>query len=97
MHRGWQEHPAFDNEPFTKREAWEWLISAAVYLHGGKLESVVGRSILIMRGQLTYSYRFMAEAWGWDDSKVDRYLKKAAGMGNDRDRHRDGAGNHNYL
>lgn len=76
MYRGWQDHPVFGNEPFSKREVWEWLIATAVFSHDGKLTVLAGSQVLIMRGQLTYSYRFMAEAWGWDDSKVDRYLKK---------------------
>lgn len=82
MHRGWQDHPIFGNEPFTKREAWEWLISNAIFSHDGKLHYLSGSQVLIMRGQLTYSHSFMAEAWGWDDSKVGRFLKRfqRAGM-----------------
>ena len=76
MYRGWQDHPIFGNDPFTKREAWEWMIAAAVYSNEGILIEIKGRECLLMRGQLSYSLTFLAKAWGWDDSMVDRFIKK---------------------
>lgn len=35
-----------------------------------------GFEISLERGQLSHSIRYMAQAWGWAESKVDRYLKK---------------------
>ncbi len=81
MHRGWQDHPLFGNEPFSLRDAWIWLISGSIFSHEGKLRVICGKQVLLMRGQSSYSYRFLAEAWGWDDSKVDRFLKKLQEFG----------------
>src|SRR5262245_47884423 len=32
LDRGWFDHPAFKDEPYTEREAWAWMISNAAYL-----------------------------------------------------------------
>ena len=81
MHRGWQEHPFFGDEPFSKRDAWAWMIEEAIYMDGGSVRNLNGRQVLVMRSQFSHSLRFIAEAWGWDDSKVDRYLKKCQSAG----------------
>jgi hypothetical protein len=69
------ENPAFQNERYTEREAWEWLISSAVWQHEGRTISINRKPIKIERGQLAYSLRFMAEAWKWDKAKVSRFLE----------------------
>lgn len=74
MHRGWMDHPVFKNAPFSEREAWEWLISEAAYKE--KIIEVAGSPLHLKRGQLCYSIRFMANNWGWDDSRVHRLLAK---------------------
>lgn len=74
MYRGWQNHPAFKKEPFTEREAWEWIISAAAFEpHTINLN---GTPVNLERGQLSHSIRFMADIWGWNSSRVERFLKK---------------------
>lgn len=76
MHRGWLDHPAFGGarEPFCRRAAWAWLVEHAVYQ-----ETRVGigrKAITLTRGQLSYSLRFLAGAWGWDDPRVRRFIAR---------------------
>ncbi|MGJ5022346.1 hypothetical protein [Bradyrhizobium oligotrophicum] len=72
--RGIWDHPAFADEPLTEREAWLWLIGEASFRRRQK--RVVGTTINLERGQLCASVRFMADAWGWSKSRVDRFLKR---------------------
>ncbi len=76
MYRGWQEHVVFKDEPYTEREAWEWLISNAVFHPDGIMSFIQGKPRLLMRGHQTYSIRFLAVKWDWNKSKVERYLNK---------------------
>jgi len=50
MQRGWQYHPVFANEPFTTREAWEWLIAEAFW-HDSRVR-VGNFAVTLKRGQL---------------------------------------------
>lgn len=72
MHRGWQDHPVFRNEEYSRRDAFVWLIEEAAYrptrIHAG------AGTISLNRGQLSHSLRFMAKAWKWDEAKVRRFL-----------------------
>lgn len=70
--RGIWEHPAFAREPFTQREAWLWLVSEAAYKPRSKRAD--GKTITLERGQLCHSIRFMADAWQWSKSRVDRFI-----------------------
>lgn len=72
--RGIWDHPSFADEPFTEREAWQWLISEAAFK--ARVRNVGGRKIELTRGQLAASVRFMAERWQWSKSRVDRFLKR---------------------
>jgi hypothetical protein len=56
-------------DPFDRRSAWVWLIEHAAF-DGSD------------RGQLSFSVRYLAEAWGWSKSRVSRYLQACvlAGM-----------------
>ena len=73
--RGVFDHPLFaSGEPYSRREAWLWLISEAAWKprrvdRGGQL-------IELRRGQLAHSLRFMADVWGWSKSSVDRFLAR---------------------
>ncbi len=72
--RGIWGHPCFANEPFTEREAWQWLIGEAAFKPRKKR---VGNTVFdLERGQLAASIRFMAEAWQWHRNKVHRFLVK---------------------
>jgi hypothetical protein len=68
------EHPVFAPSPFSEREAFLWLVSEAAWK---PRTARAGRVIVdLERGQLCASIRFMAEAWGWSKSRVERYLKR---------------------
>lgn len=76
--RGLFEHDLFKNEPFTEREAWMWMIMEAAWKPRTKR---VGNGVFqLERGQLVSSVRFMAEAWKWSKSRVDRYLNRVSEM-----------------
>jgi len=59
--RGWMDDPIFGSEPFSRREAWLWLIEEASF----QPETL---------GQVRHSIRFMAKAWGWHRSSVSRFV-----------------------
>jgi hypothetical protein len=68
------DDPAFQNEPFSEREAWVWMICEAAWK---PREKRVGKVIVQLdRGQLAASIRFMAEAFSWHRNKADRFLKR---------------------
>lgn len=65
---------AFKDQPFTEREAFMWLVMEASWKDRTKR---VGAIVLdLKRGQLAASVRFMAGAWKWEKSTVDRFLKR---------------------
>jgi len=68
------DHPAFAASEFSEREAFLWLVSEASW----KPRTVrAGRAVVnLERGQLCASIRFMATAWTWSKSRVDRFLKR---------------------
>jgi hypothetical protein len=72
MHRGWQDHPVFRNEEYSRRDAFVWMIEEASF----KQTQIYASSgtITLKRGQLSHSLRFMAKAWKWDETKVRRFL-----------------------
>lgn len=74
MKRGWQDHPVFGNEAFSRRDAWEWMIANAAYQAHDV--GVIGKRVRVERGQLLYSLRYLARAWQWDDAKVRRFLSR---------------------
>jgi hypothetical protein len=71
------------DEPFTKLEAWIWLLSEARWKPRRSLE----------RGEFSHSIRFLEKRWKWKPGRVERFLNllKARGMIRDtsRDRGRD--------
>lgn len=74
MHRGWMDNAVLaDNEPFSRREAWCWLIESARYDDGE--EWINGGNVTVRRGQLCKAYRYIAKAWKWDESKVRRFCR----------------------
>lgn len=70
---------AFEPEPFTEREAFMWLIMEASYKP--RVKRINGCPIQLKRGQLAASIRFMAEAWKWSKSRVDRFLNRSVRFG----------------
>jgi hypothetical protein len=72
--RGIWEDPDFPNEPFTEREAFLWLVSEAAWKPHRKRSG--SKVVDLERGQVCHSIRFMAEAWQWSKSRVDRFLSR---------------------
>jgi hypothetical protein len=73
--RGYLDHEAFASEPFTEREAFQWLIMEASWK-----DRTVRRGFAVFdtkRGELIHALSFMCEAWGWDNkSRVTRFLAR---------------------
>ena len=69
-----QDDAFFGGEPFTRREAWQWLIAMAAW-KPQRVRVSTGRGntfIEIKRGQLSFSRSFMRSAWGWSSEKAVR-------------------------
>lgn len=72
MQRAALDHPLLkDGERFR---AWFWLCANACWRP--TLVDVGGQIIELQRGQLCFSIRYMADAWGWSKSTVDRFLHR---------------------
>jgi DNA-binding transcriptional regulator YhcF (GntR family) len=71
------EHPRFKPRgPFSDLEAWIWLICSAAHAPRD-VPASNGRqriTIHLEPGQLTFSVRFLAQAWTWSDKRVQRFL-----------------------
>lgn len=76
MHRGWQDHPVFRNEEFSRRDAFVWLIEEAAYQD--RRVAMPSGEVTLRRGQIGHSIRFMAKAWKWEESRVRRFLQSLA-------------------
>jgi len=75
MSRGWMDHPLFDtSKPFSKREAWVWIIERAAYSEYDT--DVVGTIRTVERGSFYCSVRELAKHWKWAVNSVQRYLEK---------------------
>lgn len=72
MHRGWMDNPLFKEEPYTKAQAWEWMIGEAHWRDA--VVPVLGNPVMIKRGSFAASIRFMAEKFKWTKKKVECFL-----------------------
>lgn len=83
------DDPDFADEPLTQREAWLWIISEAAF----KARRVRGPGgpVDLERGEFCHSVRFMATAWSWSKSRVDRFLDMLENRDMLRDTSRGGA------
>lgn len=83
--RGILDHPIVGvqkGEPYSRSEAWEWLIFEAAFKP--RRYSASGIVVELQRGQLAHSTRYMAQAWRWPETNVRRFLerlKTGAGTG----------------
>ena len=75
MRRGWMENPVLcrDRKPFSRHLAWIWMIENAQWREGQTMAHPRGR-IILQRGELGHSTRFMGRAWQWNQVKVRRFL-----------------------
>ena len=68
----WEHDVLAGKQPFSRREAWMWLVSEAAWKPHRR--RIVGRPIDLKRGQLVASTRFMAGKWKWTEARVRRFL-----------------------
>lgn len=73
--RGIWDHPGFADEPFTEREAWQWLIGDAAFKE--RIKRVGSVVVTLQRGQCANSTRFLQERWKWgSETRVRRFLER---------------------
>jgi len=68
------DHSFFEDEPYSERLAWVWLIGAAVWR--SQKVRVAGHVIQLGRGELAFSERFLAQQFGWSKSRVHRFIAR---------------------
>lgn len=67
------KHPLLEEGmPYSRREAWIWLIAEASYKPRRVL--IAGKMHDVQRGELVVSTRYLATAWRWNHSAVRRFL-----------------------
>lgn len=68
----WDHDLLADSSPFSRREAWLWLVSEAAWKpHRRRL---AGKIIDLGRGQFAGSLRFIASKWRWSEPRVRRFF-----------------------
>lgn len=72
LHRGWRDNPIFNDREFSRGDAWIWLIENACWKP--TRVRIKGDTVTLDRGELSYSVRYIADAWGWSKSRVDRFF-----------------------
>lgn len=87
--RGLWTDPDFADEPYSEREAWVWLIGAAAW----RESRVRGNAhpVTLVRGEFSFSVRFLAQKFQWTVSRTDRFLHRLLKRDMLRDASRDGA------
>lgn len=68
----WEHDFLADDQPFSRREAWFWLVSEAAWKPHRR--RIMGRPIDLVRGQFVGSLRFIASKWRWSEPRVRRFL-----------------------
>lgn len=67
-----KEHQLWLEKPFSRGQAWVDLIMLANYKDGHIRRR--GIKVAILRGEVGYSLREIADRWGWSLGKVQRYI-----------------------
>jgi hypothetical protein len=70
--RGIFDHPRLSGEPYTKVQAFMWLVAEAAWKPHRRV--IGGVVINLRRGQAACSVRFMAKKWDWTPARVQRFL-----------------------
>jgi len=68
----WEHDYLVDSAPFSRREAWLWLVSEAAWKPHRR--RIAGKTYELSRGQLAASMRFIASKWHWSEARVRRFL-----------------------
>lgn len=66
------DHEMFSGEPFSRRDAWLWLIANAAWKD--RRVNHKGKMIEMKRGQVLAGRSFLAETWGWSEKQVRNFL-----------------------
>lgn len=70
LHReAFDHHMLRDADRFR---AWFWLVANAAW--EPTRVRIKGETVTLERGELSFSVRFLADAWGWSKSRVDRFI-----------------------
>lgn len=63
-------------KPFKRSEAWLWLILNAWGNPNARGEITIGEKVFILEyGEMVFSLRFMASAWGWSEKRARTFLQ----------------------
>jgi hypothetical protein len=73
---GWQDDAIFGNAPYSLRDAWAWLVDHAAYRD--TVVHMASKAVVLRRGQVCGSLRYLAAQWRWSVGAVQRFLKKFA-------------------
>ena len=73
VHRMINDHPFFEGR-IDRLGAFIWMLGEAS--HKPKRKEINGKIVTLERGQLVHSRAFMARAWGWSPSAVERFLTR---------------------
>jgi len=79
LHRAIWESPHFEDEPFSQREAFMWLVSQAAWKQ--TRVRFRGKIVTLGRGQLAVTESDLAKRWKWSKSRVHRFLSKMKKQG----------------
>ncbi len=74
-HRSLSQHPLWLSEVFTRGQAWMDLLLLANHTNG-YFRHKRGQRIDVLRGQVGYSMKSLANRWRWSDGKVKRFLNE---------------------
>lgn len=72
VNRSLQNHWLWQDKPFSKGQAWIDLLMMANYEEVKTLHK--GEIIIYKVGEVNRSKLYLADRWGWDRKKVDRFL-----------------------
>jgi hypothetical protein len=64
-----------EKRSYSNAEAFLWLIKEARFEAAVATELIGGKMVHWNRGELPASLRYLADSWGWEKNRVDRFLK----------------------
>ena len=69
--------PIWDNQNFTKKEAYLDLFSLAYDADEGKPQriDIRGYLVTIYPGEVAHGYRSLSQRWGWSTKKVGNFIR----------------------
>lgn len=72
LHRKIQQHPFWDDKPFSRGQAW---IDLLMRVNHTKAKVIIGNTTIDLNaGETIWSMKKMAYDWGWSINKVGRFL-----------------------